>query len=275
VKSDPGLTRLLATRLSGSPDLYRGSERAPWHSINFVTSHDGFTLADLVAYNEKHNWENGEGNSDGHPDNLSWNCGSEGPTASPEVTALRARQQRNFLALLLLSQGVPMLLAGDELGRSQRGNNNAYCQDNEVSWLDWSLAERNGDLVRFTERLIRFRKAHRSLRRRTFFEDELRPAVAWHGARLGRPDWSAEARVLAMQILRTALDDTIYVAMNAHWEPQSFELPRLPAGKSWRRFVDTSLAPGDDALEPGAEVAVASDRSQVLGPRSVVVLVGR
>ena len=275
VKSDPGLTRLLATRLAGSPDLYRGSERAPWHSINFVTSHDGFTLADLVSFNEKHNWENGEGNADGHPDNLSWNCGSEGPTSSPEVSALRARQQRNFLTLLFLSQGVPMLLAGDELGRSQRGNNNAYCQDNEVSWLDWSGAERNGDLVRFTQRLIGFRKAHRSLRRRTFFEDEARPAVAWHGTRLGRPDWSAEARVLAMQILPTALDETIYLAANAHWEPRSFELPRLPAGKSWRRFVDTSLAPGDDALVPGAEVALASARSQVVGPRSVVVLVGR
>jgi glycogen operon protein len=259
----------------GSPDLYRGSDRAPWHSINFVTSHDGFTLADLVAYNERHNWANGEGNTDGHPGNLSWNCGEEGPSTRAEVAALRRRQQRNFLTLLFLSQGVPMLLAGDEFGRSQRGNNNAYCQDNEVSWLDWSLAQANADLVRFTERLVRFRKAHRSLRRRTFFEDDARPGVAWHGPRLGRPDWSAESRVLAMQVLPTSSDETIYLAANAHWEPKAFELPKLPAGKSWRRFVDTSLPPGDDALEPGAEAPLASQRSCALGPRSVVVLVGR
>ncbi len=275
VKSDAGLTRLLATRLGGSPDLYRGGDRAPWHSINFVTSHDGFTLADLVSYNDKHNWQNGEGNLDGHPDNLSWNCGEEGPSARPEVVALRRRQQRNFLALLFLSQGVPMLLAGDELGRSQGGNNNAYCQDSDVSWLDWSLAERNADLFRFAQRLIRFRKAHASLRRRTFFEDEARPAVAWHGTRLGRPDWTAEARVLAMHILATALDEPLYIATNAHWEPKAFDLPRLPAGKSWRRFLDTSLPPGDDALEPGAEAPIVSERSYAVGPRSVVVLVAR
>jgi glycogen operon protein len=168
-----------------------------------------------------------------------------------------------------------MLLAGDELGRTQRGNNNAYCQDNDVSWLDWSLVERNADLLRFTQRLIRFRQAHRSLRRRTFFEDEARPAVAWHGTRLGRPDWTAEARVLAMHILPAPGDETIYLAANAHWEPKAFELPRLPAGQSWRRFVDTSLPAGDDALEPGAETPLASERSQAVGPRSLVVLVGR
>jgi glycogen operon protein len=275
VKSDPGMTRLLATRLSGSPDLYRGSERAPWHSINFVTSHDGFTLADLVSYNDRHNWENGEGNTDGHPENLSWNCGEEGPSTRRDVLALRARQQRNFLALLMLSQGVPMLLAGDELGRTQRGNNNAYCQDNPTSWLDWSLAEREQGLVRFTQRLVRFRKAHRSLRRRSFFEDDARPGVAWHGTRLGRPDWSDESRQLAMQILATPGDEAIYLAANAHWEAAAFELPRLPPGQSWRRFVDTSLAPGEDALEPGSEAKLASARSYALGPRSVVVLVAR
>jgi glycogen operon protein len=255
VKSDPGLTRLLATRLAGSPDLYRVSDRAPWHSINFVTSHDGYPLADLVSYQDKHNWENGEGNVDGHPENLSWNCGEEGPSSRPEVLALRRRQQRNFLALLFLSQGVPMLLGGDELGRTQRGNNNAYCQDNEISWLDWSLLSQNADLLRFTQRLIRFRKAHPSLRRRSFFEDEARPAVAWHGARPGKPDWTAESRSVVMQILAAPNDETILVIAHAHWDPKAFELPKLPAGKSWRRFVDTSLPPGDDALEPGAEAA--------------------
>jgi isoamylase len=275
VKSDPGLTRLLATRLSGSPDLYRVSEREPWHSINFVTSHDGFTLADLVSYQDKHNWENGEGNIDGHPENLAWNCGEEGPSSRPEVLSLRRRQQRNFLALLFLSQGVPMLLAGDELGRTQRGNNNAYCQDNEVSWLDWSQLSPNADLFRFTQRLIRFRKAHPSLRRRTFFEDEARPAVAWHGTKLLKPEWSADARTLAMQLLPTLQDESIYLAANAHWEPRTFELPKLQPGKAWRRFVDTSLAPGEDACDPGAEAPVASDRAYAVGPRSVVVLVAR
>jgi glycogen operon protein len=275
VKSDAGVTRLLATRLSGSPDLYRGSERAPWHSINFLTSHDGFTLMDLVSYNEKHNEGNGEGNSDGHPENLSWNCGEEGPSSRPEVNALRRRQQRNFLTLLFLSQGVPMLLGGDEFGRTQRGNNNAYCQDNETSWVDWRLLEANADLFRFAARLVRFRSAHPSLRRRTFFEDEAKPPVAWHGVKLGEPDWDDESRCLGMHLLAARGDEPIYLFANAHWEARSFELPRLAAGRTWRRFVDTSLEPGEDALEPGTEAPLASPRSHVAGPRSVVVLVGR
>jgi glycogen operon protein len=274
VKSDPGLTRLLATRLGGSPDLYRGSDRAPWHSINFLTSHDGFTLADLVSHNDKHNWENGEGNTDGHPENLSWNCGEEGPSSRPEVNALRRRQQRNFLTLLFLSQGVPMLQAGDEFSRTQRGNNNAYCQDNETSWVDWSLLEGNAGLLRFTQRLIRFRKAHSSLRRRTFFEDDAQPRVQWHGTKLGRPDWAGESRTLGMHLLAAEGDEPIYLIANAHWEARTFELPGLPPGCTWRRFVDTSLSPGEDALEPGAEAPVPAVR-YAAGPRSVVVLVGR
>jgi glycogen operon protein len=275
VKSDPGITRLLAARLSGSPDLYRGSERAPWHSINFVTSHDGFTLADLVSYNEQHNWENGEGNIDGHPENLSWNCGVEGESADPQVLALRRRQARNFLTLLLVSQGVPMLLGGDELGRTQRGNNNAYCQDNDQSWLDWGLLERNGALLRFVARLIRFRKAHPSLRRRSFFEDEQDPALAWHGARLGPPEWDAGSRALGMELTGADGDEPIYIFANAHWLPTVFDLPRLPLGRSWRRFVDTALDPGSDALEPGSEAPLETARTYAAGPRSVVVLVAR
>ncbi len=274
VKSDPDLTRLLAERLAGSPDLYRGSERAPWHSINFVTSHDGFTLADLVSYNEKHNWENGEGNQDGHDENLSWNCGPEGPSEDPEVNALRQRQQRNFLALLLVSQGVPMLLGGDELGRTQRGNNNAYCQDNETSWLDWSLVETNAGLVRFVARLVRFRREHPSLRRRTFFEDEAEPPLVWHGARLGKPDWDGPSRALGMHLTGADGDDPIYLFVNAHWLATDFELPRPRGVRSWRRFVDTSLPPGEDALDPGSEVPLAG-RTATAGPRSVVILVAR
>jgi isoamylase len=275
VKSDPGMTGLLATRLAGSSDLYRSSHRAPFHSINLVTSHDGFALRDLVSYDEKHNEENGEGDADGQNDNLSWNCGEEGPSSDPEVNALRARQARNFLTLLLLSQGVPMILAGDEIGRTQHGNNNAYCQDNETSWLDWSLLETNADLFRFTARLIRFRRAHPSLRRRTFFEDEPEPAVAWHGTRLGEPDWSDESRTLGMHLLGSNGDEPIYLFANAHWEPCPFELPRPGAGRRWRRFVDTTLGPPEDALEPGAEKALPSGRTYAAGPRSVVVLVAR
>jgi glycogen operon protein len=182
---------------------------------------------------------------------------------------------RNFLTLLFLAQGVPMLLGGDEFGRTQRGNNNAYCQDNEVSWVDWRLLETNGDLFRFTARLARFRRAHPSLRRRTFFEDEAKPPVEWHGAKLGQPDWDRESRSLGMHLLAANGDEPIYLFANAHWEARTFDLPRLAAGKTWRRFVDTSRDAGEDALEPGGEAPLASPRSGVAGPRSVVVLVGR
>jgi glycogen operon protein len=167
-----------------------------------------------------------------------------------------------------------MLLAGDEFGRTQRGNNNAYCQDNETSWVDWSLRDRNADLLRFTQRLIRFRKAHPSLRRRTFFEDGADSLVAWHGTRLGEPDWTGESRTLAMHLLAADGDEAICLIANAHWEVLPFELPKAAPGTSWRRFVDTSLPPGEDAVEPGAEVTVAGGRYDAF-PRSVVVLVGR
>jgi len=276
VKGDPGMTRLLATRLAGSPDLYRGSGRAPWHSVNFITCHDGFTLRDLVSYNEKHNLENGENNADGHPENLSWNCGVEGETDDPALLTLRARQVRNFLTLLFVSQGVPMLLGGDELGRTQRGNNNAYCQDNDTSWVNWGLLARNRDLFRFVSRLVRFRKSHPSLRRRTFFEDDPDgPAVAWHGEKLNKPDYERDSHCLAMHLLAREGDDDIYVASNAHWEPHAFDLPRLRGGRTWRRFVDTNREPPQDATEPGVEVAVGPGKSYALGPRSTVVLVGR
>jgi glycogen operon protein len=275
VRGDGGIAQLLATRLAGSPDLYRGSGRAPYHSINFVTSHDGFTLQDLVSYNEKHNHENGEANTDGSPENLSWNCGEEGPSSSPSINALRRRQVRNFAALLMLSQGVPMILAGDELGRTQRGNNNAYCQDNETSWIDWGLREQNAPLFRFLSRLIRFRMSHPSLRRRTFFEDDRAPAVAWHGFSRNRPDWSPESRSLAMHLLPVEGDDDIFLIANAHGEPHEFELPPLGPGKSWHLAVDTTHEPPEDIAEPGREAALARQDSYGVGPRSVVVLVGR
>jgi glycogen operon protein len=259
-----------------------------------VTSHDGFTLADLVSYDVKHNAANGEANRDGQDDNLSWNCGEEGHPASEETEALRARQVRNFAALLLLSQGVPMILAGDELGRTQLGNNNAYCQDNEISWFDWSLLERNHSLFRFFCRLIRFRKLHPNLRRRRFCVDGAPPmttvegappmttvegagvpgALVWHGVERNRPDWSWESRSLALQLLGAGEDDELYLAANAHWEGHLFELPRLSGERRWRLFLDTSKPPPHEIEEPGGE-APLSGSAYPVGPRSVVVLVGR
>ena len=271
VKGDPGMAPALATRLLGSPDLYSANFRQPWHSINFVTCHDGFTLADLVSYDRKHNDANGEQNRDGSDENLSWNCGVEGPSDAPEVVALRGRQMRNLLALLLLSQGVPMLLAGDEVGRSQGGNNNAYCQDNALSWFDWGLAETNGELLRFLRRLIRLRREHPVLRRGSFSAEPEpgTPRVEWHGVRLREPDWSYESRSLAMHMegCPDGRQDHVYVIANAHWTPLDFELPVVP-GWDWRRTVDTN----EPALET-PEPLLVPDRYRV-PERTVVVLVG-
>ena len=195
VKGDRGMTSALATRLLGSPDLYETSAREPYHSINFVTCHDGFTLNDLVSYNEKHNLANGENNQDGNNANLSWNCGVEGPTTDPAINELRARQRKNFAAILLFSHGVPMLLAGDEMGRTQQGNNNAYCQDNDMSWLNWDMAESNAGLLRFFQLMIAFRKRCPMLRRDTFALDgETGFHVTWHGTKRMSADWSPESR---------------------------------------------------------------------------------
>lgn len=278
VKGDPGMVCALATRLMGSPDLYRASSREPWHSINFITCHDGFTLADLVSYDEKHNEANGEQNRDGSNDNCSWNCGAEGPSALPEVNLLRSRQVRNLAALLLVSQGVPMILAGDETGRSQHGNNNAWCQDNEIGWFDWSLLETNADLLRFFRLLIRFRRDHALLRRATFsrIADLHAPQVEWHGVRLHEPDWSHESRSLAMHIhgLADHRQDHVYLIANAHWEPREFELPVLP-GWEWVRSVDTALESPFDVTDPDEPERLVDPIRYLADSRSVVLLAGR
>jgi glycogen operon protein len=233
----------LATRMCGSSDLYQKSGRLPTHSINFVTCHDGFTLWDLVSYNRKHNRANGEQERDGTNENFSWNCGVEGPTDNPGVVGLRRRQARNLFATLMLSQGVPMVLAGDEFLRSQGGNNNAWCQDNSVSWVDWSLATKNADFLRFARETIALRKRHPILRRRTF----LRPGdVRWHGPEPYKPDFSINSRTLAMTMDGRATgrepDRDFYIACNAWKEPVRFTIPPSPQGKPWRRVVDTALA---------------------------------
>ncbi len=276
LRGDPGTVGDLATRLSGSADLYQRGGRAPHHSINFVTSHDGFTLADLVSYDRKHNVENGEGERDGGDDNLSWNCGVEGPTSDPAILALRSRQARNALVLLLLAQGVPMLLSGDEVGRSQGGNNNAYCQDNAVSWLDWDLLAKNADLLRFARALIAFRKATPALRRRSFAEEGTRLApIGWHGVRSDHPDWSHESTSLGMHLRAPAGEPDVYIVANAHWEARVFELPPATDLKLWHLVADTSRTSPGDVHEAGREPRLADQRGYALAPRSVVVLAGR
>jgi glycogen operon protein len=276
LKSDEGMVVKLACRLLGSPDLYAHEEREPEQSVNFVTCHDGFTLEDLVSYDAKHNEANGEENRDGADDNASWNCGAEGPTDDPDIDALRSRQIRNFLSLLLLSVGMPMLTMGDEMRRTQRGNNNAYCQDNEISWLDWTLLERHRDVHRFVKSLIAFRMqrdvvAERS--RLTLNQLMSRARIDWHGVALGRPDWRDCSHSLAFTITSLRGHLRLHGMLNAYWEPLSFELPP-PAdrGSAWLRWIDTSLASPEDILPWEKAPAVAEDR-YLVQPRSLAFLV--
>jgi isoamylase len=276
VKGDRDTVQLLAHRLTGSPDLYARENREPEQSINFVTCHDGFTLNDLVSYDVKHNEANGELNRDGNDDNRSWNCGIEGPTDDPQIERLRNRQTKNFLALTLLSVGTPMLLAGDEVRRTQRGNNNAYCHDDETSWFDWTLLQRHADVLRFAKQLIAFR-LNRDLPSEhvdiTLAELLRSSAVQWHGVRLNTPDWgeashslAATSRLLGNQLL-------LHVMMNAYWDPLDFELPPTDdADDPWRRCVDTFLESPDDA-RPWHEAPLVRSPTYRVGPRSVVVLI--
>jgi isoamylase len=284
IKGDEGLVSDLAQRLSGSPDLY--ATRGPTASINFVTCHDGFTLMDMVSYNGKHNEANGENNNDGANDNNSWNSGWEGVSTDPEVNTLRERQIKNTLAILMVSQGVPMILMGDEVGRTQYGNNNAYCHDNELNWLDWSaMAERAG-LLRFFQNCIAFRHAHPALRSRTHMrhQDYMgtgSPDLSWHGTEAWQPDWSNGSRALAFMLCGghakggSVYDDNIYVAMNTYWDALWFHPPQLAPGKKWHLAINTSMASPEDIWAFGSEPVLGDQGSIMLGQRSVVVLVGR
>ena len=279
LKGDMGQVGEISRRISGSPDLYH--DRGPTVSVNFITCHDGFTLADLVSYNEKHNETNGEQNRDGANDNNSWNCGAEGPTDEPAVLALRRRQVKNALAMLFLSQGVPMLLMGDEMGRSQQGNNNAYCQDSELNWLDWNLKEQNAELFRFCQALIALRKAHPVLRHPRFAGSGKGESgaleISWHGTQPWRPDWSGTSRVLAFQarLQGESLDDLVYAAFNMYWDPLLFDLPAPEDGRQWHVFADTGAEPPDDVRLPGSEPAIPNAKQMLVGGRSVVILVAR
>ena len=278
VKGDAGMTSALATRLLGSPDLYLTSAREPYHSINFVTCHDGFTLADLVSYNEKHNQANGENNRDGSDANCSWNCGAEGATGDPFIQALRLRQQKNFAAILLFAHGVPMLLAGDEIGRTQQGNNNAYCQDNEVSWVDWRMAESNAGLLRFFQLMIAFRKRSPLLRRQSFeLDGEAGFHITWHGIKRVQPDWSEASRTVAMQLTQlqpNGLRDDIHFIANAYSGELEFELP-LIGEREWFRLVDTALPSPQDIAEEHLEFPLLSQDSYQVQPHSVVIFVAK
>ncbi len=277
VRGDPGLVGAVATRIAGSSDLYQWSRRPPLASVNFVTCHDGFTLNDLVSYNQKHNEANGEANRDGWNDNLSWNCGVEGETDDPAVEALRNRQIRNFAVILLVSQGVPMILAGDEARRTQRGNNNAWRQANEISWLDWERVEANDPLRRFWKLLIAFRRRHAALRRDRFFDgarnDRGVADVEWHGCLVGAPGWNdGSSRVLSFTLGGFDGDPDLHVILNMDDQELEFQLPAVE-GRGWRRAFDTSLPAPDDAAEPGEEPRVADPRAYRAAARSAVVLV--
>ena len=275
-RGEDGTVGRLANRLLGSPDIYGHEEREAEQSVNFVTCHDGFTLNDLVSYNQKHNEANGEDNRDGANDNRSWNCGVEGPSDNLSVDKLRNRQVKNLLTVTMLSVGMPMLLMGDEVRRTQRGNNNAYCQDNETSWFDWTLLAKHADLHRFVT-LLNARRVLRDPepeRQRVSLSQLLRGVnPAWHGVKLGQPDWGESSHSIAftVEIRREKL--LFHVILNAYWQPLDFELARLDnaAENPWRRWIDTALAPPHDILEWDVAESVAGNVYRAES-RSVVIL---
>lgn len=280
VRGDPGLIGAVASCIGGSSDLYEDDLRPPTCGINFMTCHDGFTLHDLVSYNHKHNAANGENNRDGSDNNYSWNCGVEGDTDDPAIMALRRRQAKNLLGMLMLSLGVPMLLSGDEVLRSQRGNNNTWCQDNELSWFDWRLTDTQSGMLRFVKRLIRLRRRHRSLTRNSYLTGKPVPGrgmpdIEWHGTRLREPGWDdPTARLLAYTLAgRDAAEDDLHVILNMSDGSQEVAIPAI-AGRAWHIAIDTTAAEPDDIFEPASQPLYEGSRYRA-GPRSIVVLEAR
>lgn len=284
IKGDNNLVGELAQRLSGSADLFSLRDRRPYHSINFITAHDGFTLNDIVSYNTKHNIENGEGNRDGNDNNVSWNCGHEGTTTDENVLDLREQQMRNLFTLLMISQGTPMFLYGDEVKFSKNGNNNTYCHDNKLNWFDWSLYRKNKKFFNFCKNMIEFRKSHPVLRRATFFnginsDEYCSSDISWHGFEIGKPDWSENSHCLAFMLNGNKAvtdadlnDNNIYVAINAHWENQNFHLPTPAKKKYWHLAVDTSTSTGFKT--PGKETRVKTSIITVPA-RSITILIDK
>ncbi len=275
VKSDAGVIRDLGDVICGSFHVFSQLDRDPMRSVNFITAHDGFTLNDLVSYNDKHNEANGEGNQDGSNQNNSWNCGVEGPTDDPQIESLRQRQIRNFFTILFLSQGRPMFLMGDEVRKTQSGNNNAYSQDNEINWFDWDKVDEEQALFRFVSGLLRFRWRSKLYRDRTYWFEPGGTNIVWHGIHLHQPDWGDQSHSIAFEIFNPEDEDNdehLYIMLNAYWEPLVFQLPDLPAGRRWARLVDTAQPSPSDFAEP----PVSLDENQYTYPatsRSAVVLI--
>jgi len=285
VRGDKGMVPVLATRIGGSSDLYQASGRRPHNSINYITCHDGFTLYDLVSYKKKHNKENGEKNKDGSDHNFSSNSGVEGPTDNSLVEARRLRRIKTFATILMVSHGVPMILAGDEFGRTQRGNNNPYCQDNEISWVNWDFAKKNAGLLRFFQKMVALRKRHPVFRRPHFLtgvdtnHDE-HPDVSWHGLEAGKPDWSEDARVLAFVLDGSELphekrDDDFCVILNGDQVKHSFEVPPSPTGKAWFRIIDTGKPSPEDILDEDQGKPVIPEKKYPVLPMAAVVFISR
>ncbi|MBW7898830.1 Glycogen debranching enzyme [Candidatus Brocadiaceae bacterium B188] len=276
-KGDNNTVSKFASRLLGSPDIYGHEEREPEQSINFVTCHDGFTLNDLVSYNEKHNEANGEENRDGNNDNRSWNCGIEGSTDNPQIGKLRYRQIKNFFTVTLLAVGTPMFLMGDEVLRTQRGNNNAYCQDNEISWFDWELVEKHAGMFRFVKRLIAAR-----LQRDVSLDDSglslnqllQQTKIVWHGVKLNQPDWGVDSHIIALTVKSIRGSFMFHIMINAYWKDMEFEIPPVYESEYevWRRWIDTARESPDDILS-WDEAAVVREAVYPVQSRSLVILV--
>lgn len=266
IKGTPGVAGSFATRICGSPDLYAAG-RTPGHSINFITAHDGFTLSDLVSYNEKHNLENGEDNRDGSNQNDSWNCGAEGDTQNKEILHLRERQMRNFHVALMVSQGVPMFLMGDEYGHTKKGNNNTWCQDNILNWFLWDKTEKNSSFFRFFKLMIAFRKKHALLSKAAFLTDQ---DIKWHGISAGMPSWGFESQFVAFVLKDNVYSKDLYIAFNAINKPASVELPPRSDGQLWHRIVDTQQTSPEDFIEEESSCPITSEH-YVMAPYSSII----
>jgi len=274
LRGDKGKIKELATRLSGSSDLYQHQDGLPINSVNFITCHDGFTLNDLFSYNQKHNHENGENSRDGCNNNISSNCGIEGQTDNLNVLEFRKKQAKNAFALLLLSEGVPMMLAGDEILNSQQGNNNGYCQNNEITWIDWEMTKQNADMLRFVQNMISLRKRHKSIMRRRFLTGKIIAErgikdISWHGAKIDMPLWDDPDSQLLAFTLAGIEEADIHVIINMSHQQTSCELPKI-AGKAWCMSVDTSKdSPHDIVRRPNQKPM--SDTTFVVKDKSIVV----
>ena len=276
MKGDKGFVSKFASKIMASPDVYMDPGREPNRSIHFISCHDGFTLNDLVAYNLKHNEANLEDNRDGSNLNFSWNCGIEGETNDPYINQLRLRQIKNFLLLTFISQGTPMILMGDEVRRSQQGNNNAYCQDNEIGWFNWDLVNKNADLLNFVKGLIRLTQRFEIFKIEYILatpDDIEEPHITWHGVKLKQPDWSEDSHSLSFTLLHPAANEVIHVMVNAYWKSLRFQIPDLKE-KKWHKIVDTSLNTPNDMIEL-KQSEIFSKKLITIPDRSIIILVAQ